>query len=148
MRFFSSMLHVLGDSTPRFVGPSVGPSIGLSICWSHFTFYGFLRSLASLLLPKWSSDLKYSPCPPALNWGSRVSGLVSSLIKNLWVYLKSFKPGNRVTKFETYRIQSTFKLFWRFGVLPPILSIIFSFRTVSNEITLSFFSSFEFGQSS
>ena len=50
------------------VRPSVRPS--------HFTFLGFLRSLASLLLPKRSSDLKYGPCPPARDWGSRVSGLV------------------------------------------------------------------------
>ena len=34
----------------------------------HF-FFWFLRSLASLLLPKWSSDLKYGPCPPARDWG-------------------------------------------------------------------------------
>ena len=44
--------RVLRDSTPRFVGPSVGPSIGPSVGPSHFTFFGFLRSLASLLLPK------------------------------------------------------------------------------------------------
>ena len=51
IHFFFS--RVLRDSTPRFVGPSIGPSVRPS----HFTF--FLRSLASLLLPKWSSDLKY-----------------------------------------------------------------------------------------
>ena len=39
--FFSRVLH---DSTPRFVGPSVRPS--------RFTFFRFLRSLASLLQPK------------------------------------------------------------------------------------------------
>ena len=60
--------RVLRDSTPRFVGPSVRPSL--------FTF--FLRSLVSLLLPKWSNDLKYGPCPTARDLGSRVSGLVSS----------------------------------------------------------------------
>ena len=32
---------------------------------------------SALWLPhKWSSDLKYSPCPPACDWGSRVFGLV------------------------------------------------------------------------
>ena len=41
-----------------------------------FFFCFFSRSLFSLLLPKWSSDLKYSPCPPTCDWGSRVSGLV------------------------------------------------------------------------
>ena len=43
INFFS---RVLRDSTTRFVGPSVGPS--------HFTFFGFLWSLASQLLPKCS----------------------------------------------------------------------------------------------
>ena len=70
--------HVLRNSTPRFVGPSVGPSvspsIGPSVRPSHFTFLRFLWSLATLLLPKWWSDL--CPCPPACDWGSRVSGLV------------------------------------------------------------------------
>ena len=32
--------------------------------------------LALLLLPKCSADLNYGPCPPARDWGSRVSGLV------------------------------------------------------------------------
>ena len=29
-----------------------------------------------MLLPKWSGDLKYGPCPPARDFGSRVSRLV------------------------------------------------------------------------
>ena len=37
--------------------------------------------LTLLLLPKCSSDLNFSPCPPARDWGSRVSGLVYSLCK-------------------------------------------------------------------
>ena len=40
--------RVLRDSTPRFIGPSVRPSVRPS----HFTFLGVLRFLASLLLPK------------------------------------------------------------------------------------------------
>ena len=36
----------------------------------------FLRSFASMLLPKCSGDLKYGPCPPTRDWGSCVSGLV------------------------------------------------------------------------
>ena len=52
----------------------VRASVRLSVRLSHFTF--FLLSLASLLLSKWSSDLKYSPCPPTCDWGSRVSDLV------------------------------------------------------------------------
>ena len=57
--------HVLRDSTPHFVGPSLHSPVNPSV-WS----------MTSLLLTKWSSDLKYSPCPPARNWGSRVSSLV------------------------------------------------------------------------
>ena len=59
----ASFSRVLRDSTPSFVHLSVG--------LSHFTFLMFLRFLASLLLPKCSSDPKYGPCPPA-----RVSGLL------------------------------------------------------------------------
>ena len=56
------------DSTTRFVRFSVGRSV---------TFYFFLfHFLTPLLLPKWSSDLKYGPCPPARNFGSRVCSLV------------------------------------------------------------------------
>ena len=67
------------------VGSSVHPAVCQSACrsvhqsvrWSvgpsHFTFFLFLRSLASLLLPKWSSDLRHSPCPPARDWDSRVT---------------------------------------------------------------------------
>lgn len=36
--------------------------------------------MTSLLLPKWSSDLKYGPCPPARDFGSRVSGLVNDYL--------------------------------------------------------------------
>ena len=50
-------------------------SVALSVRPS-VTLYFFLRFLAPLLLPKWSDDLNYSPCPPARDWGSRVSGLV------------------------------------------------------------------------
>ena len=49
---------------------SVGRSVGHTLL-----FYDFI-TLTSLLLPKWSGDFKYGPCPPARDWGSRVSGLV------------------------------------------------------------------------
>ena len=55
---------------------SVGWSVGRSVGRSHFIiFYDFI-SLTSVLLPKWSGDLKYGPCLPARDFGSRVSGLV------------------------------------------------------------------------
>ena len=50
--------------------------VGRSVGWSRFTsFYDFI-SVTSQLLPEWSSALKYGPCPPTRNIGSRVSGLV------------------------------------------------------------------------
>ena len=52
---------------------SVGRSVGLSV--TLYFFYGFYFR-TSLLLPKWSSDLKYGRCLPARDFGSRVSGLV------------------------------------------------------------------------
>ena len=36
--------------------------------------------LALLLLPKCSTDLNYGLCPPARDWGSRVSGLVKLVL--------------------------------------------------------------------
>ena len=72
---------MLRESTPRFVGPSVGlsvcPSVGPSVGPSiTLYFFGVNGVFALLLLPKCSTDLKYGPCPPARDWGSRVSGLV------------------------------------------------------------------------
>ena len=60
------------DSTTRFVRRSVG--------WSHFTFFYDFIFFTSLLLPKWSGDLIYGPCPPTRDFGSRVSGLVFDII--------------------------------------------------------------------
>ena len=52
------------------VGMSACPSVTLNF---FYDFYFW----TSLLLPKWSCDLKYGPCPPAHDFGSRVSGLVT-----------------------------------------------------------------------
>ena len=51
------------------------PPVGWSVRRSHFTFFYDFVSLTLLLLPKWSGDLEYGPCPPARDFGSRVSGL-------------------------------------------------------------------------
>ena len=67
-----SFSPVLCDSTSHFVGLSVSPS--------HSTFSAFMGFLADPLLSKCSTDLKQGPCPPARNWGSRVSGLVHSVL--------------------------------------------------------------------
>ena len=82
--------RVLRDSTTHFVSRSVGLSVhplvrllvGRSVCPSvTLYFFGFFRSLASLLLPKWWSVLKYGPCPPARDFGNRASGLVFLKLK-------------------------------------------------------------------
>ena len=54
-----------------FLRTDLGSTTFLVACWATlhpaFSFRPsvFLRSLASLLLPKCSIDLKYGPCPPA-----------------------------------------------------------------------------------
>ena len=54
-------------------------SVGQLLGWyvGHTLLFYVSYHMMSLLLPKWSSDLKYCPCPPARDWGSRVSGLVT-----------------------------------------------------------------------
>merc|ERR1712121_164927 len=51
-------------------------SVCRSVTFYFFYFFYDYYFWTSLLLPKWSSDLKYGPCPPARDFGSRVSGLV------------------------------------------------------------------------
>ena len=60
-------------------------SVGRSVGRSHFTFFYDFISLTSLLLPKWSDDLKNGPCPPARNFGSRVSGLVQYYVERAYM---------------------------------------------------------------
>ena len=63
-------------ATPRYVGQSVGQSVDRSVC-PLFTISAFLSFLRLLLLPRCPSDLlQHCSCPPACDWGSRVSGLV------------------------------------------------------------------------
>ena len=83
------------DSTTRFVCRSVGWSVGWSVGQlvgrSHFTFF-FHFTLTSLLLPKWSGDHKYGPCPPARDFGSHTSGLVFlSKLKRKARYFRGFR---------------------------------------------------------
>ena len=72
--FFSPFLHLLEFSWIIFIfGLDHKKKITLSVM---FSISYVLRSWASLHLPKCSGDLKYGPCPPARDWGSRVSGFV------------------------------------------------------------------------
>ena len=61
----------------------------------------------SLLLHKWSSDLKYGPCPPACNWGSLVSGFL--FIKNTLLH-------SAISWFHVLRLHDIF--------LPKIYGIV------------------------
>ena len=56
--------RVLRDSTSRFVGPSVGWSVGRLVGRSSFYIFMCLRSLASLLLPKSYSNSITAPAHP------------------------------------------------------------------------------------
>ena len=77
--------RVLRDYLHFYVGPSVGPSVGrlvgpsvgpLSTFFTRSTFSAFFSFLSLLLLPKCSSDLlQHCSCPPAHDWGIRVSSL-------------------------------------------------------------------------
>ena len=72
-------------STPCFVRPWVGWSLVSPL----FTFSASFSFLSSLLLPKRPSDLFFHyPCPTACDWGSRVSGLVSSASCNSALILR------------------------------------------------------------
>ena len=51
--------RVLRDSTPRFVGPSVDPSVGHTLLFQCLWFF-----LAVLLLPKCFTDLNHGPAHP------------------------------------------------------------------------------------
>ena len=74
---FSDLQHFLSRATRLHPALLVRRSVCWSTCWSvTLYFFCFLRSLASLLLPKWSSDFNYGPCPPAHDLGGRVSTLV------------------------------------------------------------------------
>ena len=58
---------------------SICRSVHWSIHPSYLIFLAFMGFLAMLLLPKCSTDFRYGPCPPARDWGSRISSLVDPL---------------------------------------------------------------------
>ena len=67
-RFFSRVHATL------YPALSVGWLVGHSLLFYDSYFW------TALLLPKWSRVLKYSPCPPARDFGSRLSGLVQVVV--------------------------------------------------------------------
>ena len=69
---------------------SLCPSVGRLVRWlvSHTFLFFYFYFWTSLLLPKWSSDFKYGPCPPARDFGSRVSGLVPLMTHFTLLYHK------------------------------------------------------------
>ena len=73
---FSSIPHNFSRGIQKSWSQDPGTTSWGSNEKTYFTFLYDFISLTSLLLPKWSGDLKYGPCPPARDFGSRVSGLV------------------------------------------------------------------------
>ena len=100
-------------SVVPLVRQSVRPSVGWSIT---LYLFGFLHSLASLFLPKWSSNLKNRSCPPALGWGSRVSACMIDwyicLSVSLSVHVFIFSAAGRLVWLNALIIQ--FFLFFSF----------------------------------
>ena len=67
--FVSVFLFLVACYATLHPALSIRPSIGRLVTFYFFyDFYFF----TSLLLPKWSSDLKYGSCPPACDWSSLV----------------------------------------------------------------------------
>ena len=100
--------RVLRDCTPRFVCLSVHRSVSRSVGWSvgpHFTFFMFLRSLASLYLSKCSSN---SNTAPAHRHTTKVA-----------VYLALFKRTSfsKEIKIATDKISMTFLILEYFEAL-------------------------------
>ena len=112
----------------------------------------------SLLPPKWSSDLKYGPCPPACNFHSRVSGLVHmhSCVRSLFAKrvcgcARMPLSTDQSWKTKTTRwSRSTTKhcLFFSSLIIPFLLNhlsiylsifLLFFFHTLSSEEKLYFF---------
>ena len=80
--FFAAEFLVACTRLYNLLYPSVGRLVKL------YFFYDFI-SFTSLLLPKWSGDLKHGPCPPARDFSSRVSGLVN---RPCAIYSDHFRP--------------------------------------------------------
>ena len=57
------------------VHTTLHPALSVGRLVTLYFFYDFYF-WTLLLQPKWSNDLKYGPCPPARDFGSRVSDLV------------------------------------------------------------------------
>ena len=73
--FFTHLSRVLRDSKPRYASPSVRRSVGQSV-GSLYTVLAFLGFFSIWLLPRCPSNpLQHCSCPPARDYGSRVSGL-------------------------------------------------------------------------
>ena len=66
-------------------------SVGWLVC--HVLLFFMILFFDPLLLPKWSSDLKYGPCPPTRDLGSRVSGLVLFIYSFIIIFHFEVKNG-------------------------------------------------------
>ena len=93
----------MGWSVSWLVGQSVSWSVGWLVIF--YFFYEFF--MEPLLLPKWTSDLKYGSCPPSHHFSSSVSGLVTfiscllpiKLIKHYLWSLANWRPSKQIMDF-------------------------------------------------
>ena len=98
---------LVGWSVCWLVGQSVSQSVSWSVGWLVIFYFIYDFFMEPLLLPKWTSDLKYGSCPPSHHFSSSVSGLVTFIscllpIKLIKHYLRSLanrKPSKQIMDF-------------------------------------------------
>ena len=100
------------------------PSVGRT----HLTFFYVSYSVMSLLLRKWSSDLKYGPCPPARDFGSRVSSLVFLKLKTQCTGRRNFMGHYNFLRYFLHYFFITFfvkKIFFKWWTMNFCINLMY-----------------------
>ena len=117
---YSLLLSSFHDDFPLLPPPSTltHSPLTLMLFFVACYFFMFLRSWASLLLLKCSSDLKYGPCPPARDGGRCLSGKIFFLFSpSICLVVRLFE--------NDIFAQFCLRLFVLYGnVYPHVLSFI------------------------
>ena len=79
MKLVEMMISEQYDPCPATLQPAPTETLPMPTCKPLLIgrVSGLVYFFTSLHLPEWPSDLKYSPYPPARDWGCRVSEFVS-----------------------------------------------------------------------